>query len=119
MKKKRLTLQVCDKLFTDCKGLPPENFTAKYVVAGDWRCKITNSGFIICTALRKCDNGVHKMKAKIFLDGQVDIFLQYPLWNGKYKSKHFKKNFEIIGSNLTIVLDNFGEITSRQVEIFS
>lgn len=88
-------------------------------MAGDWRCKITNN-FVICTALRKDIYGTHKIKAKIFLDGEIHIFIKYPIFDGKSASKHFTKRAENIdSSNMTLVLDNFGPITARQVEVFS
>ncbi len=120
MKKKRLIIHIRDNKFKSCQGFSPVKITDDYVIASDWKCKISSNNIITCTALRDTGNGTQKMRIKIFPDGHTEVFVTYPLDNGRNESNHFTENFDIHDlSNITIGLDTNADFSARQVEILS
>lgn len=119
MNSKRLIIHVRKRSFKSCQGFLPKKMTSNYVIASDWKCKISANN-IICTAVCHTGKGTQKMKIKVFPNGHTVGYVTYPLENGKYKSNHFTIDFDIDTlSNITIALDTNANFSTRKVEILS
>lgn len=119
MNSKRLIIHIRNHSFRSCQGFSPIKMTSNYVIASDWKCKITKEN-ILCTAVRIIENETHKMKVRIFPNGHTEVFVTYPLGNGRNKSNHFTRDFDIVDlSNITIALDTNANFSTRKVEILS
>lgn len=115
---KRLIIHIRNCGFRSCQGLSPIKMTKDCLITKHWICKISN-GIITCTALRSMGNEAKKIKAKIFPNGHMEVFVTYLLDNNKKKSEHFTKDFGMDMSNITLTFNANADISAHQVDFSS